>query len=103
VRELRHTVQRAVLLCTGDAITAAHFTDDPRPSLLSASPSDAGATDDRREALRRELAELERQRIVDALERCAGNQTRAAQLLGMPRRTLVAKLAAHGVPRPRKP
>ncbi|MDB4932482.1 MAG: acetoacetate metabolism regulatory protein AtoC, partial [Myxococcaceae bacterium] len=52
--------------------------------------------------LRGELEALERQRIVDALERCAGNQTQAAAQLGMPRRTLVAKLVAHNIPRPRK-
>jgi DNA-binding NtrC family response regulator len=44
----------------------------------------------------------ERQRIVEALESCNGNQTRAAKLLQMPRRTLVAKLTVHNIPRPRK-
>ena len=52
--------------------------------------------------LRSAIEALERQRIVDALEQCAGNQTHAAELLGMPRRTLVAKLAAYHIPRPRK-
>ena len=46
--------------------------------------------------------EDERQRIVDALAACAGNQSRAAMLLGMPRRTFVAKLAAYSIPRPQK-
>jgi DNA-binding NtrC family response regulator len=52
--------------------------------------------------LRDELGTLERQRIIDALERCAGNQTQAAAMLGMPRRTFVSKLTAYGIPRPRK-
>jgi DNA-binding NtrC family response regulator len=47
--------------------------------------------------------EDERQRIVDALARCAGNQSRAAMLLGMPRRTFVAKLSVYAIPRPQKP
>ncbi len=52
--------------------------------------------------LKSALASPERQIILDALEKCAGNQTYAAELLGMPRRTLVAKLAAYNIPRPRK-
>ena len=43
----------------------------------------------------------ERDRIRAALAACAGNQTRAAAMLGMARRTLVKKLADLGLPRPR--
>jgi DNA-binding NtrC family response regulator len=41
-------------------------------------------------------------RILQALEKFAGNQTRAAAYLGMSRTTLSARLDAHGIPRPRK-
>ena len=41
-------------------------------------------------------------RLVDALTACAGNQTRAARLLGISRRTFVKRLDATGLPRPRK-
>jgi DNA-binding protein Fis len=44
---------------------------------------------------------LERRRIVEALQACGGNQTRAAELLGMPRRTLTGKLKLYAIPRPR--
>jgi DNA-binding NtrC family response regulator len=43
---------------------------------------------------------VERQRIVEALRLCGGNQTRAARVLGMSRRTLVSRLAEYGIPRP---
>jgi len=45
---------------------------------------------------------LERKRIVDALERSGGNQTRAAEALGISRRTLLNRLDEFGLPRPRK-
>src|SRR5262249_25516171 len=47
-------------------------------------------------------ADHEKRRIIDALAACAGNQSRAAKLLGMPRRTFVTKLEAYGIPRPQK-
>jgi DNA-binding NtrC family response regulator len=52
--------------------------------------------------LRSKVGAAERGRILEALERCAGNQTKAARLLGMSRRTLVARLETYGLPRPRK-
>ena len=50
----------------------------------------------------RDVAGFERAGIVAALERCAGNQTQAAKLLGISRRTLVSRLDDYGIPRPRK-
>jgi two-component system response regulator AtoC len=44
----------------------------------------------------------ERQRVLDALEACSGNQTRAAAMLGISRRTLINRIEAFGLPRPRK-
>jgi len=49
-------------------------------------------------------AELsEKQRIIEALEKCVGNQTYAAKLLGSSRRTLVSRIEQYDLPRPRKP
>jgi DNA-binding NtrC family response regulator len=45
----------------------------------------------------------ERQRIIDALAACAGNQSRAAKMLGVPRRTFVARLDQYKILRPKKP
>jgi transcriptional regulator with GAF, ATPase, and Fis domain len=54
------------------------------------------------ESLPAAVEQLERGRILAALELCAGNQTRAAEHLGISRRTLVARLGGYGITRPRK-
>lgn len=46
--------------------------------------------------------ESERTRIVRALEHCGGNQTRAAEMLGISRRTLINRLEDFNLPRPKK-
>jgi two-component system response regulator AtoC len=48
-----------------------------------------------------EIRELEQKRIRSALDACAGNQKRAAQLIGMPLRTFVTKLTQYGLRGPR--
>src|SRR5205807_295300 len=61
--------------------------------------------------LSRDLDHLEKQIVFDALERCGGNQGKAAEALGISRRTLLRKLkiyreaegAAVGTGRPRCP
>jgi DNA-binding NtrC family response regulator len=88
VRELRNVIERALLLADGDTIEPAHL-----PAALSTARPALDGT------LSADLAELERRRIVEALERCGGNQTRAAALLGMPRRTLVKRLSEYGIRR----
>ncbi len=53
-------------------------------------------------SLPHEMEALERQRILDALAKCGGNQTQAAEMLGISRRTLLRRLDEYAVPRPRK-
>jgi transcriptional regulator with GAF, ATPase, and Fis domain len=44
----------------------------------------------------------ERARLIAALDACAGNQTRAAQMLGITRRQLIGRIEHWQLPRPKK-
>jgi len=89
VRELRNMMERAILLCSGDYLTEAHLPMDKlRPSGVTPAPSLAPLP------RRGKLSEAEeRERIEAALTATGGNQTRAAELLGISRRTLVSRIA----------
>jgi DNA-binding NtrC family response regulator len=114
VRELRNAIGRAVVLCLGDVVVPEHLP----PSLLKAvearpravtpptppPPTASSRPKSERDAptLQSELENLERTRILDALDQCGGNQSRAARMLGMSRGKLIARLDAIGIVRPRK-
>ncbi|HEX6835134.1 MAG TPA: sigma 54-interacting transcriptional regulator, partial [Polyangia bacterium] len=125
IRELRNTIERAVLLCGRGPIRVEHLPTEkmgatllqppppkappqpPPPTLPAttapggdATPIPPGAS---ARGLHGELDAIERQRILDAVAQCGGNQSRAARMLGISRNTLAARLDAYGVPRPRKP
>jgi len=94
VRELENLVERAVILAGGEPIEKAHF---PALGRGTGATSPVGFTvpeipDD---GLR--LEDLERELILKALEKAAGNKTRAAQLLGLTRRTLYSRLSRFGL------
>jgi transcriptional regulator with PAS, ATPase and Fis domain len=105
IRELRNVIERAVLLSTDGAIGIEHLPTEkmragavaPERELSAPAQVAGGAA-----PLRDEVVELERRRILDALDACAGNQTRAARMLGISRNTLAARLGQFGVARPRK-
>ncbi len=68
---------------------------DTQQFTLPPNAVGAGSLDD-------EVGRLERAKISEALEKCAGNQTRAAEMLGLTRRVLVGKMDKYNLPRPRR-
>lgn len=88
VRELRAAVEHAVVLCRGEKISAR----DLPPSVRAGGST--GATEPARLLARNDLTvkEAEKQLIVRALKETDGNRTRAAQRIGMSRRTFHRKL-----------
>ncbi len=104
IRELRNVIERAVLLCLDGVIEPEHLPVEkmragfvqaavtPAPTY-AATPAPAQAGGD---------GDDERRRVIEALQRCAGNQTHAARLLGISRNTLLARLNEYNLPRPRR-
>jgi DNA-binding NtrC family response regulator len=92
IRELRNAVERAMLLVEGDMLTADQFpvvTSGPRLSEGVELPP-TGI----------DLEQLERSLVVQALERCGWNQTRAATLLGLNRDQIRYRIEKFKLERP---
>lgn len=85
VRELEHTLEHAVILCRQNIITVDHlpaqFRDLKKAERISGQ----------------DMAETELREILSALEKTAGNKSRAARLLGMDRKTLYRKIERYNI------
>lgn len=86
VRELENTIERAVAFARGAIITP-----DDLPARVRTSGQTA-ALIARSSARRLTLDELEREYILETLRQTGGNKSRAAELLGLDRKTLYRKL-----------
>ena len=101
VRELRNVIERALILSSRDVIDVHDLPVDKMRYSFAATPAPASASQPPPVTHATEEAD-ERRRVLEALETCAGNQTHAARLLGISRRTLINKLEKFALPRPRK-
>ena len=84
IRELQHTVEKAVILCDTPQVTPATLL--LRPAAAPAPAADVTTLD-----------EMERTMIARAMERCGGNLTEVARQLGITRQTLYNKIKRYGL------
>jgi transcriptional regulator with PAS, ATPase and Fis domain len=99
VRELRRVMERVAALVHGEIVCA----KDLEPLLgVAAQRRERVSASSLPEEIKSEVQTIERARIEDALRRAAGNQTQAAKILGISRRTLIDRIERFGLPRPRK-
>lgn len=94
IRELENVLERAVVLCDSDRITRNElpfFQENPS-GLERNHPmfQDQGNLDDR-------LAVMEKQLLIDAMQKSGGIKTRAARSLGIKTSTLYYKLEKYGL------
>lgn len=125
IRELRNTIDRAVVIAEGDTLTARDLPDRirmwkvpstpiaaPPPGVVqqrvtpsnqdlpTALPNEPPAENTARrpgESLKERLENAEAQFLLDALRAANWNQTEAAKQLNMPLRTLQYKIRAFGI------
>ena len=91
VRELRNVIERLVILEHADVILPEHLPAElrmgtrPRTRSLIELPAEGVA-----------LTDVERELVRQAMERVAGNQSQAAELLGIERDSLRRRLIKYG-------
>ncbi len=85
IRELKHSIEKAVILCDGKEISAGDLFLETHALQASREPE---ATT---------LAEIEKNAILDALARCHANYSLAAKMLDISRTTLYAKMKKYGL------
>jgi two-component system response regulator PilR (NtrC family) len=91
VRELENILERATALCSGDSIEVDDLQLGPEEI------NDAGLEGRGSETLDEYLNRLERQAILEALQKAEGNRTAAARLLGVTFRSMRYRLERLGI------
>jgi DNA-binding NtrC family response regulator len=83
VRQLENVMERAVILRRAGMIQSSDLPQE----IVAASGAQTSS---------RTLEEIEREHILELLDRCDGNQSRVAKVLGISRRTVYRKLKSYG-------
>jgi len=94
VRELRNAIERVMLMEEGPEITKGHLDFLTKAAPLS---GEADSPTWKIPPAGLNLDEMNRDLIVQALERCGGNRAQAAKLLGMSRPTMIYRIEKYGI------
>jgi DNA-binding NtrC family response regulator len=86
VRELKHSIEHACILCPGGPLKLCHLPVELRQG------GERGPA-----RFRHPRGDSPREELLDALERCHWNKTRASRALGVSRSTLYRKMAELGI------
>lgn len=90
VRQLRNVIEKMVVLAMGEKLTA-----DDVPMEVRTMPTERGTSAaEIPENNNLSLEEADKERILATIESCKGNKSKAAEILGISRRTLHRKLNA---------
>ena len=95
VRELRHLAESVVVLCDEDEIGVSSL---PIQLILQSNGQSANQV-----PLKQAVHEFERQVIIRTLKSVNGNQSRAAEVLGIHRNTLILKMIEFNIPNKKAP
>ncbi len=98
VRELENILERAAILAGGQTIQPQHLPADIAQSLAPASSEPSTANNEGSDlSIPRATETIERRLILQALDACQGNKTKAAKLLEISERSLWNKLNQYGL------
>jgi DNA-binding NtrC family response regulator len=92
VRELENTVARLLIMRNGD-----HIGLEELPAKIAGEKRDRGGRVVNLPPEGYPLEQLEREVVVEALDRCAWNQTAAARFLRIPRHTLIYRMEKYSI------
>jgi DNA-binding NtrC family response regulator len=98
IRELENFIERIVLMAGGDIITFADIPQEWKSAaevLFIAPP--AGQKKPFKDFVKSHMEEVEKQSIIQCLEECGGNVTKAAQRLGLSRKGLQLKMIKYNL------
>jgi DNA-binding NtrC family response regulator len=101
VRELQNCIERAVILADGDTIQprhlhlsfAVHAEEEGKPDAWA----DIDLSGSLNDAVHRVVSEVERRKLIEALSENGSNKPKAAEVLGVSYKTLLAKLKEHRI------
>ena len=93
IRELRNSVEYAFVLARGKSIGLEHLPE----KITSFNPLDTNLP---QKAERKDIVTVglsEKEKLLNALQRADGNQTKAAKILGVSRITVWKRIKKHGI------